>query len=168
MLLQVSSDYVGGVSLLPGGNYVAAAAADGSMSLLEWRRGGVSVASASGVSPLRCCACDGSLMIAGSETGQLLMWSLAQLTGQQASSNDAAAAAAGGGGGGGGADAGQVPKALGGGLLAGPDGLYPPVSCSSRAAVNGVGVAVRGTAAGAGSCSVLTAMDDGLLVLFSN
>jgi hypothetical protein len=155
-LLQVSSDYVGGVSLLPGGNYVAAAAADGSMSLLEWRRGGVTVASASGASPLRCCACDGSLMIAGTEAGQLLMWSLAQLTGQQA----AATAAAG--------DAGKLPDSLAGGLMAGPDGLYPAVSCPSKAPVNGVGVAVTRSAGGAGSCNVLAVMDDGLLVLFSN
>jgi hypothetical protein len=161
MFLQVSSDYVGGVTLLPGGNYVAAAAADGSMSLLEWRRGGVTVANASGASPLRCCACDGSLMIAGTEAGQLLMWSVAQLTGQQSAAAAAAAAAAGG-------DAGKLPEALGGGLMAGPDGLYPPVSCPSKAAVNGVGVAVTSSAGGAGSCSVLAAMDDGLLVLFSN
>jgi hypothetical protein len=37
---QVSSDYVGGVSLLPGGNHVVAAAADGAVSLLDWRRAG--------------------------------------------------------------------------------------------------------------------------------
>ncbi|WIA38602.1 hypothetical protein OEZ86_001912 [Tetradesmus obliquus] len=153
---QVSADYVGGLSLLPGGNYVAAAAADGSMNLLEWRRGGLSIASASCASPLRCCACDGSLMIAGSEAGQLLMWSLAQLTGPQA-----------GTGAGGGAALGS-PEAVRGGLMAGPDGLYPPVSCPSRAAVNGVGVAVTGSGGSSGSCSVLAAMDDGLLVLFSN
>jgi hypothetical protein len=162
LLLQVSSDYVGGVSLLPGGNYVAAAAADGSMTLLEWRRGGVAVANASGASPLRCCACDGSLMIAGTESGQLLMWSLAQLTGLQVASTTTAAASAAAG------DAGLLRRAVSGGLMAGPDGLYPPVSCASKAAVNGVGVAVTSSAGGAGSCSVFAAMDDGMLVMFSN
>jgi hypothetical protein len=52
--------------------------------------------------------------------------------------------------------------------MAGPDGLYPAVSCPSKAAVNGVGVAVTSGAAGAGRCSVFAAMDDGMLVMFSN
>jgi hypothetical protein len=143
---------------------VAAAAADGSMTLLEWRRGGVAVANASGASPLRCCACDGSLMIAGTESGQLLMWSLAQLTGQQVASTTTAAVSAAAGD----AGSGQLQRAVSGGLMAGPDGLYPPVSCASKAAVNGVGVAVTGSTGGAGSCSVFAAMDDGMLVMFSN
>lgn len=140
----MSSDYVGGVSLLPGGNYVAAAAADGSISLLEWRRAGVKIASASCGAPLRCCTCDGQLMISGTENGQLLMWNLSQLLGQQP---------------------------VGEGFsLAGPDGVYPPVSCPTKAAVNGVGVGVLDTAAGSEqpACNVLAASDDGTLVLFSN
>lgn len=145
-IVQVSSDYVGGVSLLPGGNYVAAAAADGTVSLLEWRRAGVRIASASCSSPLRCCACDGTLMISGTEAGQLLMWNLAQLTGQQGAADASADSFS----------------------LAGPDGLYPPVSCPSKAAVNGVGVGVVSEAGGPGSCNVLAALDDGMVVLFNN
>lgn len=141
--LQVSSDYVGGVSLLPGGNHVAAAAADGSISLLEWRRAGVKVATASCGAPLRCCACDGHLMISGTENGQLMMWNLSQLLGQPAGE---------------------------GFSLAGPDGVYPAVSCPSKAAVNGIGVGVLSPPAGSEQavCSVVAALDDGVLVLFNN
>lgn len=135
---QVSSDYVGGLSLLPGGNFVAAAAADGTLSLLEWRRAGERIASASCASPLRCCSCDGNLLLSGSESGQLHMWNLAQLTGQ-----------AGGGG----------------FSLAGPDGLYPALSCPSKVAVNCLAVAVGGVD---GQAEVAAALDDGSLVLFSN
>lgn len=85
-------------------------------------------------------------MLSGTENGQLLMWNLAQLTGQQ----DAADAAA------------------EGFTSAGPDGLYPPVSCPSKAAVNCIGVGVLNDGGGAGSCSVLAALDDGMLVLFIN
>jgi WD40 repeat protein len=136
--VQVSSDYVGGLSLLPGGNYVAAAAADGTLSLLEWRRAGERIAAASCGSPLRCCSCDGHLLLSGSESGQLLMWNLAQLTGETNSEFS----------------------------LAGPDGLYPPLSCPSKAAVNCVAVAVEG--AGGEQAEVAAVMDDGSLVLFSN
>lgn len=136
--VQVSSDYVGGLSLLPGGNYVAAAAADGALSLLEWRRAGERIASANCGSPLRCCSCDGHLMLAGSESGQLLTWNLAQLTGESSS----------------------------GFSLAGPDGLYPPLSCPTKAAVNCVAVAV-GVADGQ-QAEVAAALDDGSLVLFRN
>ncbi|KAF8059207.1 lvsF [Scenedesmus sp. PABB004] len=140
---QVSAggDYVGGVSLLPGGNHVAAAAADGSLSLLEWRRAGLRVAGAACGAPLRCCACDGALLIAGAEGGQLALWGLSQLT-----------AATGDDGGG------SVS------LAAGPDGLYPPISAPSRAAVNGVAVAAGGAAALGGGAVVLAALDDGALV----
>jgi len=134
---QVSSDYVGGLSLLPGGNYVAAAAADGALSLLEWRRAGERIASTSCGAPLRCCSCDGQLMLSGSESGQLLMWNLAQLTGEAGS----------------------------GFSLAGPDGLYPPISCPSKAPVNSVAVAVGGSGEHA---DIAAALDDGSLVLFSN
>lgn len=136
----MSSDYIGGLSLLPGGNYMAAAAADGSLSLLEWRRAGERVAGASCGSPLRCCSCDGHLLLAGSESGQLFVWNLAQLTG-------------------------EAPGSSGGGSfsLAGPDGLFPPLSCPSKAAVNCVAVDVEGRQA-----EVAAALDDGSLVLFSN
>lgn len=134
---QVSSDYVGGLSLLPGGNYVAAAAADGNLSLLEWRRAGERMATASCHSPLRCCRCDGQLMLCGSEAGQLWMWNLAQVTGQASS----------------------------GFSLAGPDGLYPNLSCPSKAPVNCVAVAVGDNQQQA---DVAAALDDGSLVLFSN
>lgn len=145
--LQVSSDYVGGLSLLPGGNYVAAAAADGTLSLLEWRRAGERIASASCGSPLRCCSCDGQLMLAGTESGQLLMWNLAQMTGEASSA---------------------------GFSLAGPDGLYPALSCPSKAPVNCVAVAVGGVGSGGGGgrkqqqADVAAALDDGSLVLFRN
>lgn len=141
--MQVSSDYVGGLSLLPGGNFVAAAAADGSVSLLDWRRAGVKVATASCGTPLRCCACDGHLMISGTESGQLMMWNLSQLLGQPTAE---------------------------GFSLAGPDGVFPPVSCPSKAAVNGVGVGVLGPSRdhSESACHVLAALDDGMLVLFTN
>lgn len=160
MRVQVSADYVGGLSLLPGGLYVATAAADGSASLLDWRRGGERVASVRASAPLRCCACDGGLMIAGSEQGQLLLWDLGQLTGQ--APPDAAAGADGGGGGG----------AV---SLAGADGLHPPLSGPSRAAVNGVSVGVLagadgggGDSSSSGACNVVAAMEDGQLVLWSS
>ena len=135
---QVSSDYVGGISLLPGGNYVASAAADGTLSLLEWRRAGEVISSASCSSPLRCCTCDGSLMLCGSEAGQLWMWNLAQVTGAAST----------------------------GFSLAGPDGLYPALSCPSKAPVNCMAVAVGGS--GSDRADVAAALDDGSLVLFSN
>jgi hypothetical protein len=144
LIPQASKDYVGGLALLPGGNYVAAAAADGTLSLLDWRRAGEPAATAGCGAPLRCCACDGALMLAGSEAGQLHMWNLAQLTG------------------GGGQDAGDS----GGFSLAGPDGLYPPLSCPTRAAVNGTAVAVNADGDGGGA-SVLAALEDGSLVRFS-
>lgn len=143
-ILQVSSDYVGGVSLLPGGNHVAAAAADGTLSLLEWRRAGVSIATASCGAPLRCCTSDGHLMVCGTETGQLMLWNLDQLLGQQPAGSRFS--------------------------LAGPDGAYPPLTCPSKAAVNGLAVGAQScdSSAEQGACNVVAALDDGLLVLFSN
>jgi WD40 repeat protein len=141
--VQVSSDYVGGLSILPGGNYVAAAAADGTLSLLEWRRAGETIASASCGSPVRCCSCDGHLLLCGTESGQLLLWNLDQMTGQ--------------GSGGSGKQ---------GFSLAGPDGLYPALSCPSKAPVNCVAVAVGGP--GGQQAEVAAALDDGSLVLFSS
>jgi hypothetical protein len=124
--------------LLPGGNYVATAAADGTLSLLEWRRAGECIASASCGAPLRCCSCDGHLLLAGSESGQLHVWNLGQLTGE----------------------AGH------GFSLAGPDGLYPPLSCPSKVPVNSVVVAVGGEQGQ--QADVAAALDDGSLVLFRN
>jgi WD40 repeat protein len=130
---------VGGLALLPGGAYVAAACADGAVRLLEWRRNGDTAVEAACGAPLRCCASDGRLLIAGGEAGQLHLWDVAAMTGQQ-------------GGRGGGT------------LVPGPDGFYPPVACESRAPVNGLSVcAPEGPG---GGCWVAAAQDDGVLALF--
>jgi WD40 repeat protein len=141
----VCGDYVGGLALLPGGAYVAAASADGAVRLLEWRRNGEAAVEAHCGAPLRCCASDGRLLIAGGEAGQLHLWDVAAMTGQQ------------GGGGGGG---------CGGTLLPGPDGFYPPVACESRAPVNGLSVCAPG-GGGDGEAWVAAAQDDGTLALFA-
>jgi hypothetical protein len=104
-------------------------------------------------------------MISGSEMGQLLMWNLAQLTGQQQSSMASSVSSTLA------AEAGSDSLSL-----AGPDGLYPPLSCGRRAAVNGVAVGLRSREGDASPstmytedhCNVVAAMDDGSLVLFSN
>ncbi len=137
---KVSGDYVGGLALLPGGAYVAAVSADGAVRLLEWRRGGdVAVTSHCGA-PLRCCASDGRLLVAGGETGQLALWDAAAMTGQA--------------------------RPAEGFAMPGPDGFYRPLTCESRAPVNGVAV-LPAAAGAAGGCWVAAAQDDGTLALFS-
>lgn len=142
-MTQVCGDYVGGLALLPGGAYVAAASADGCIRLLEWRRGGEPAVTASCGSPLRCCASDGRLLIAGGEGGALHLWDVGAMTGQ-------GAAAAGSGNGG------AFSRAA-------PDGFYPPLSCGGRAPVNSVAVC----AGGGGVCQVAAAQEDGTLALFA-
>jgi WD40 repeat protein len=137
----VCGDYVGGLCLLPGGAYVAAVSADGAVRLLEWRRGGDVAVTARCPAPLRCCACDGRLLVAGGEAGQLHLWDVAAMTGQQRGPGDGAFA------------------------LAAPDGWFPPLSCASRAPVNGVAVCAEGGGPGA-AVAVAAVQEDGNLALF--
>ncbi|KIY99365.1 hypothetical protein MNEG_8599 [Monoraphidium neglectum] len=139
---KVCGDYVGGLCLLPGGAYVAAVSADGAVRLLEWRRGGDVAVTARCAAPLRCCACDGRLLVAGGEAGQLHMWDVAAMTGQTRAAGAAAFA------------------------TPGPDGFYPPLACESKAAVNSIAVCAAGGAAGA-ACLVAAAQEDGTLALFA-
>lgn len=67
---RVSQDYIGGVALSPDGRHVIAAAADGTASLLDARRGGARVSFATAGTPLRCAAMDGRLALLGAESGQ--------------------------------------------------------------------------------------------------
>jgi hypothetical protein len=133
--VQLSSDYVGGLQLLPGGAHVLAAAADGALSVLEWRRNGDVAAQVSVGAPLRCVDSDGALAIAGSEGGLLAVWDVAQALGQLRTA------------------------ALGTAAVApGPEGLYAPLRCESKAPVNSVHVSGGWGLAG---------QEDGCLALFA-
>jgi factor associated with neutral sphingomyelinase activation len=65
----ISEDYIGGVSLTPDGRYAVVAAADGTLSLLDLRKGGARLSSVTCDAPLRCCTTDGNVAVAGSEAG---------------------------------------------------------------------------------------------------
>ncbi len=65
----LSQDYIGGLQLTPDGNFAVVAAADGSLSLLDVRRGGLQLSCAACGPPLRCCATDGELALSGTEDG---------------------------------------------------------------------------------------------------
>ncbi len=66
---SVSLDYIGGLQLTPDGSYAMVAAADGSLSLLDVRRGGARLSCVACGPPLRCCTTDGDLALAGTEDG---------------------------------------------------------------------------------------------------
>lgn len=77
--------YVGDLDLCPGGTAALAAAADGSLSLLDLRRSGEVAASVVPAgAPLRCCATDGHVAVAGDEGGALHLWDVAGQLGQAA------------------------------------------------------------------------------------
>lgn len=86
MAKEVSQDYIGGVNFLPNGassgNYVVAACADGTFALLDTRKSGDIVSTVNCGTPLRCCATDGALAIAGGESGAVHFWDVAQQLGQ--------------------------------------------------------------------------------------
>lgn len=78
---EISQDYIGGVSFLPSsgvGSYALAACADGAFALLDTRRGGDIVATVNCSTPLRCCATDGTISIAGGESGAVHFWDVSQ------------------------------------------------------------------------------------------
>lgn len=66
-----SQDYIGGLQLTPDSNHALVAAADGNLLLLDMRRGGVPLSCAVCGPPLRCCATDGDLALAGAEDGSV-------------------------------------------------------------------------------------------------
>lgn len=65
------SGSITGVALCPDNNLVVACSSDGSLSLLELRKGGACLARVSPAARLHCCQTDGSLAIAGSSDGQV-------------------------------------------------------------------------------------------------
>ncbi len=67
----VSQDYIGGLSLSSAEQAVVVAAADGSASLLDMRRGGAEVSRAACGAPLHCVASDGRVALLGREDGQV-------------------------------------------------------------------------------------------------
>ncbi|KAK9828528.1 hypothetical protein WJX72_000603 [[Myrmecia] bisecta] len=96
----VSKDYIGGVSLTPDGDFVVVAGADGSLKMLDVRKAGSALASASCSAPLRCCQTDGRVAVAGSESGEIHIWDIGQQRGR---------------------------GVAGGWTPPGPDGLYQPL-----------------------------------------
>ena len=134
--MQVSSDYIGGVALPPGGARVAAACADGMLRLLDWRRAGAVLAAAPGGSPLRCCVSDGRLMLCGTESGTVLGADLSVLAGTQ-------------------------PPVGRSSLAVGTDGLFAALPLPRTSAVNGIAVSLQGAA----PPFVATALEDGNMVL---
>jgi hypothetical protein len=139
--LQLLPDnYVGGLDLCPGGTAAVVAAADGALSLLELRRGGEVAASvAPSGAPLRCCAADGSLALAGDEGGALHLWSVAQQLG------------------------GGNPLPAGAWTPPQPDGLFPPLASGPASPVN----ALAAAPAGGGGVDVITGHENGQLRWFS-
>ena len=144
---RVSQDYVGGLTWMPGGSYIGVAAADGGLSLLEWRREGQALAHVECGAPLRCCIGDDHTMIAGSEAGYLHLWDVGQMTGKSS---------------------GAVSGAAGVGGLVGRqktvDGFYPPLACESKAAVNALCL-VPGERDS--KWSLFVGQEDGMLAQFS-
>eukprot|EP00798_Chlamydomonas_sp_ICE-L_P006845 gene6845-30823_t len=147
---QVAQDYVGGLCLLPCGKFVAAAAADGGLSLLDLRQAGARLAHVSTPSSLRCCATDGGLVLAGSDSWDLQMWDVALMSAS-------------------GTHVGKAPPA--------PDGLYRPWMSRSHvsAPINSIAVGmvasmgqgVGGSGGNGEGCSVsmALALDNGSLGL---
>ena len=69
--MTVSQDYIGGLAAPPGGSLLIAAAADGTLSLLDTRRYGARIAGATIGSPLRCCDTAANLVAIGTESGEV-------------------------------------------------------------------------------------------------
>ncbi len=143
--LQLVADggYVGGLALCPSGTAAVAAAADGSLSLLDLRRSGEVAASVVPAgAPLRCCTTDGQVAMAGDEGGALHLWDISAQLGQAA-----------------------VPRS---GAWTPPDpaGLFlPPLAAQPQSAINALAVAPHpGTAAGV---ALVTAHEGGLLRMYT-
>lgn len=82
---HLGDDYVGGVAVLPDGRHVVSATADGMLALLDTRKSGSYaplVATANCAAPLRCCMTDGAVALAGSESGELVLWDVGQQLGR--------------------------------------------------------------------------------------
>ncbi len=79
-----TQDYVGGLVLSPCGRYVFCGTADGQLSLLDVRNRGSRLAAASTDAPVRCCASDGWLLLAGGEAGLVNMWDVGMMSAARA------------------------------------------------------------------------------------
>lgn len=116
---EVSQDYIGGVSFLPSssgvGCYALAACADGAFALLDTRRGGDIISTVNCSTPLRCCATDGTISVAGGESGAVDFWDVSQQLGRSPP----------------GAILHSVP---------GLDGLYPPLKTTPASPVSSLAV----------------------------
>ena len=69
--VEASTSGITAVSLTPDSSYVIAAAADGSLSLLEQNKAGCCLSKVECRSPLHCCITDGSTAVTGSEEGKV-------------------------------------------------------------------------------------------------
>lgn len=150
-LQLVADNYVAGLELCPGssGNTAVAAAADGTLSLLDLRRlpgssGSTAVVAAACPSgmPLRCVATDGQLALAGDEGGSLHMWDVAAQLGGASS----AALSPG---------AWTPPQ---------PNGLFPPLASAPLSTVTALAAAPCQLA---GQVVLVTAHEAGTLRCFS-
>ncbi len=155
-LQLVADNYVAGLELCPsssGSSMAVAAAADGTLSLLDLRRvpgssggGGVRAAVVAGACPsgmpLRCVATDGCLALAGDEGGALHMWDMAAQLGEAS------------------------PAALASGAWTPPqpDGLLPPLAAAPPSAVTALAAAPGQMV---GQLVLVTAHEAGMLRCFS-
>ena len=142
---KVCQDYIGGVTFIPGstGQYSLAAGANGIMHLLDNRRNGATVSSVSCGTSLRCCISDGSVALAGGESGAVVFWDV----GQQLERPPAAGAMH------------TAPRL---------DGLYPPLIAQPESAVGAIAVhsrLKRGGSEGEGLC-LATGHDGGVVRLY--
>lgn len=136
---SISADYIGGLRWLPGSCLLGTAAADGSMTILDWRCGGQPIARVDCGMPLRCCTGDARYLLAGSEGGHVHVWGVSRLTGVTSSSTELAA----------------------GGL----EGLGAPLTCESKAPINAVCMSADNVS---GASLLLAAQDDGTVAIFSS
>ncbi|PRW57088.1 beach domain-containing [Chlorella sorokiniana] len=143
--LQLVADggYVGGLALCPGGTAAVAAAADGSLSLLDLRRSGEVAASVVPAgAPLRCCATDGHVAVAGDEGGALHLWDVSAQLGQSA------------------------PAPSGAWTPPDPAGLFQPALVAQpRSAINALAVASQ--PGGAAGLVLVTAHEGGVLRVYT-
>lgn len=147
----VADNYIGGLEFCPGGGQAGAsaavvAAADGSLTLLDLRRAGAAAVAASvcpsGL-PLRCCATDGRLVLAGDEGGALHMWDVAGQLGEPAL------------------------LAPGAWTPPQPNGLYPPLPTAPASAVNALAAAPASPDGEGGGVVVVSAHEAGVLRCYS-
>eukprot|EP00884_Botryococcus_braunii_P015364 jgi/Botrbrau1/2510/Bobra.0079s0002.1 len=122
--LQVTEDYIGGVSLTPDSRHAVVAGGDGEARLLDMRRWDTQLASVSCGSALHCCACDGMTALMGSDAGQVHFWDVAQLKGH---------------------------SVVGGWAPPAPDGLFPSLPIPGASPMNGICVTWSGNEASRGA-----------------